>query len=75
MGIEAEIETYKARLPELLEKEGQWVVIRDNRVLGTWPNLDEALAAGHKAFGPMSFLCRQIQAVEPVHFLGGNGFH
>jgi hypothetical protein len=66
MALEKELETYKARFPELKEHEGKYVLIHDVEVVDTFSSYDDALKTGYKQFGLKPFLVKQIRAVEPT---------
>ncbi len=70
MALELELETYQRKLPELLEHEGKFVLIRGEEVAGVWKTEERALAAAYKRFGPrVPFLVKKIQAVETPEFM------
>jgi hypothetical protein len=66
VALEREIATYQANLPGLLAHEGQFVVIRGDRVAGVWQTYEDALKAAYAEFGLETFLVKQIHAIEPV---------
>jgi hypothetical protein len=61
-----EMATYRDRLPELLGRQGQYVLIRGDEVGGVFQDRSEALREGYRRFGIVPFLVRQITASEPV---------
>jgi len=67
MALEIELATYQANLPALLEHEGKWVVIHQDRVAGIWQTFEDALKAAYKEFGLNPFMVKQIHAIEPVY--------
>ena len=70
MALEKELETYKQKLPELRAEEGKFVLIHDREVVGTYTSYEDAVKDGYAKFGlTSSFLVKQIQAVELVHFV------
>ncbi len=69
MVFERELETYNAHRDELLRHEGEFVVIRGDRVAGTWQTYEDALKAGYAEFKLDPFMVKQILAVEPVHYV------
>ena len=69
MALEKELETYRANLPSLLDKEGQFVVIHGDQVAGTWQTYEDALKAAYEAFGLKPFLVKRIQAIEPIQYV------
>ena len=68
-GLEREIATYRARLPEFLrEHPDQFVLIRGEDVIGFWPTFDEALEVGYDRFGLVPLLVKKVRAEEPVYY-------
>ena len=65
-----EVRTYEAHLPEWLDREGQFVLIKGSRVLGFYVRDREALEAGYEQIGAGPFLVKQILAQEPIYHLG-----
>ena len=54
----------------LSHKTGSYVVIKDSRVLGFYPNFETAYRAGAGAYGVNTdFLVKQILEHEPVFFV------
>jgi hypothetical protein len=66
--FEREQATYARRKSELLANEGQYVVIRGDEVLGTYPSATEAFDAGVRAYGPEPFFMHQIVREEKSLF-------
>jgi hypothetical protein len=67
--LEEEKKTYEEKLPELLSHEGQFVLIQGGSVSGFFDTYADALQAGYDRFGLTSFLVKQVEAVEQVHFV------
>jgi hypothetical protein len=65
-----ELTTYRDRLPELLEHEGAYVVIKgqDYKIL---PDREAALEYAMKRYWPEPALVQQIVAKQPFDTLGG----
>jgi hypothetical protein len=65
-----ELTTYRDRLPELLQREGSYVVIkgRDYEILD---DRDAALRYAVEHYGSEPVLVKKIVAKEPVRGLGG----
>jgi hypothetical protein len=61
--------TYQAHKRELLQHEGQWVVIHGAQILGIRAAYEDALRLGYERAGYVDFLVHQILASEPVHLL------
>jgi hypothetical protein len=68
MALEKEIATYNARLTELKQHEGKFVLIQSEVVIDLFTSYDDALKEGYKRFGLTPFLVKQIHAVEPVYY-------
>jgi hypothetical protein len=64
--IADEIATYRARLPELIEHEGQFVLIKGTEVVGLFDDESDAIREGRRRFGLAPFLVKRITDVEPV---------
>lgn len=61
-----EVATYRAHLPELLAREGAYVVIRGEEIIGIRDSLGEAEGLGYERFHFTGFMLRKITAVEEV---------
>jgi hypothetical protein len=68
MALEKELATYNARLPELKQHEGKYVLIQGDNVIDLFSSYDDALKEGYKRFGLAEFMVKQIHAIEPVYF-------
>jgi hypothetical protein len=66
MALEKELATYQAKLPELKQHEGKYVLIHGDQVVDTFTSYDDALKEGYKQFGLKPFLVKQILTIEPV---------
>lgn len=60
--LEKELETYNGLLPNLLENQGRFVLIKGNDVAGIWDTYKDAIQEGYRLFGLEPFLVKQIQA-------------
>lgn len=60
-----EMATFRARLPELLEREGAYAVIRGEEIAGIRDDFSEAVGLGYDRFGIGNFMVRKITAEEP----------
>ena len=59
--LEVEREFYAAHETEWMAlHSGRFVVVKGERLLGTFDSMGEALAAGAAAFGTQSFLVRRL---------------
>ena len=68
MPLEKEIETYNRELPNLVSEDGKYVLIRGDKVLGTFTSYEDALKEGYQVCGLDPFLIKQIQAVQQVQY-------
>lgn len=68
MALEKELETYKAKLPELKAHEGKFVLIQGDNVVDMFTSYDDALKEGYQRFKLTPFLVKQILAIEPVFY-------
>ena len=66
VALEKELETYKAKLPELKAHEGKFVLIQGENIVDMFTSYEDALKDGYKRFGLTPFLVKQILAIEPV---------
>lgn len=64
--LEKEIETYNRILPQLLPKQGKFVLIKGNDQIGIFDTYQDALTAGYKQFQLEPFLVKQISAAEQI---------
>ncbi|MGH9537851.1 MAG: hypothetical protein ACRD3H_08000 [Terriglobales bacterium] len=69
--LAVELEYYIQHKAEwLAHKTGNYVVIKDNRPLGFYPNFEAAYRAGAASYGlNTDFLVKQILEHEPVFFV------
>lgn len=68
--LATELVTYRDNLSELLEHEGQFVVIKGRAILGYYRDRQAALAAAFKEYGAVSTLVKRIVEFEPVRRFG-----
>lgn len=65
MQLERELATYRRMLPDLLkDQEGEFVLIKGDRVEGFWKTKAEAMAAAHQRFPLQPFFVKEIQQYE-----------
>jgi hypothetical protein len=65
-----ELTTYRDRLPELLQHEGAYVVIK-GKTYKILPDREAALQYAMKRYWPVPVLVKKIVAKEPLDSLGG----
>ena len=66
-----ELITYKDHLEELLERKGDYVLIKGRQVIGIFADRQEAIEKAVDLFGGEPVLVKQIVVREPIHYLGG----
>jgi len=67
MALERELEFYKRMKPEWLQHyKGQFVLVKDEQLLGTFTKFEEAFEAGIKRLGNEPFLIKQVTEEEEV---------
>ncbi len=71
MALEHEMGVFRVNLLDLLGEdmanEGKYVVIKGDEILpAPYNDYSAALAAGYDRFGPVPFLVKKVQRVEPV---------
>jgi hypothetical protein len=69
MALEKELETYKSKLPELKQHEGEFVLIHGEEVIDTFTSYEDAIKEGYKRFNLEPFLVKQIHSIEQVQFI------
>ena len=69
MVLEKELATYKAKLPELKEKEGKFVLIHEDSVVDVFGAYEDAIKEGYKQFGLDPFLVKRIEAEEKIQII------
>jgi hypothetical protein len=68
--LAGEVSTYEAHLPAWVDREGRFVLIKGQDVLGVYPRYEEAPEAGYDQLGSGPFLVKQILVHEPIYQLG-----
>lgn len=64
--LEQELLTYADRLPDLLSKQGKYVLIRGTEIVDTFDSYEDALKVGYAKFGLDPFLVKKISPAEQV---------
>ena len=65
MPLEKELATYQREKQRLLaESAGKYVLIKDDKVIDTFMNQEDALNAGYRNFGNTEFLVKQVSVME-----------
>ncbi len=73
--LEKETKYFENKLPELQKTEmGKFVLIKDEKIVGTYVALADALKAGYEQFKDQAFFVRQVlPAQQPLNF--ANNFY
>lgn len=66
--LDREIKTYESNLPKLLAKQGKYVLIHGDDVVGTFDSYEDALNSGYERFALVPFLVKQIAPAERIAF-------
>lgn len=67
--LKQELETFKKSRNKLLaEAKGQYALIKEDKIIGTFSSFDDALAEGYKKFGNKPFLVKEITDIEEVNY-------
>jgi len=69
MALEKELETFKAKLPELNGQEGKFALVHGDQLVDVFGTYEDAIKEGYKLFQLDPFLVKQIQATEQVQFI------
>jgi hypothetical protein len=69
MSFERELAAYRRELPRLLDRSGKFALVHGDEVVSNWDTYADALQEGYRRFGLDTFIVKQIQAVELVHFV------
>jgi len=72
MALEKELATYNAKLPELKDHQGKYVLIHGDDVVDFFAAYEDAIKAGYQRFQLAPFLVKQINAVETVQHVTRN---
>jgi hypothetical protein len=68
--LKREIKTYNAHKAELLrQSKGRYVLVKGDRIVGTFDSELDAVHRGYERFGNVPFLVKQVVEVEvPLDF-------
>jgi hypothetical protein len=67
MALEKELATYNAKLPDLIEHQGKFVLIHGDDVVDFYVAYEDAIKAGYEKFKLEPFLVKQVCMTETVH--------
>ena len=72
MDFEEERQTYESKLPDLLSKKGEWVLIQGKNVVDTFVSYEDAIKVGYSKFKMERFFVKKIEEKETVSFISRN---
>lgn len=72
--LATELITYRDRLDELLQHEGEFVVIKGREIAGFFRNRRSAVEAAIAAYGPILCLVKKVVEKEPIRQIGHANF-
>ena len=72
--LEAELKTFNDKRNELLAtSEGQFALIHDGQLIGTYNDEQDAIGEGYRRFGNVPFLVMQVLQTEvPANFVNNH---
>lgn len=66
--LAAELEVFKANLPNLLADEGKFALIVGKELVGVFSSYDDALKIGYEKAGLKPFLVKKISGTETIAY-------
>ena len=66
-----ELFTYQKNIDLLLQRKGEYVLIKGEEIVGYYPDIDSALDGAVERFGREPALVKEIVEFEPIHSPGG----
>jgi hypothetical protein len=69
MALERELETFRAKLPELKIHEGKFVLIHGEDVVEVFTSYEDAIKQGYSLFKLEPFLVKRISSIEQAQFI------
>jgi hypothetical protein len=72
MALEKELATYHAKIADLKEHQGKFVLIRGDEIVDFFASYEDAIKAGYQKFQLEPFLVRRVSAVEAVQHVTRN---
>jgi len=66
MALEKELATYNAKLPDLKDYQGKYVLIHGDDVVDFYVAYEDAIKAGYEKFKLEPFLVKQVSVTETV---------
>jgi hypothetical protein len=73
--LQKEIETYNAKLPQLLGSVGRFVLVKGDEIEGIYETYADALKVGYERFKLDPFMVKRISPSEQIHcFTRGHDF-
>lgn len=74
--LELETKTFEDNLPALIQSDlGKYVLIKDDKIIGTFIAIEDALNCGYERFKDKPFLVKQILSFQqPLNFVNNHLF-
>jgi predicted secreted acid phosphatase len=69
MALDKELATYQAKLPEMKQHEGKYVLIHGESVVDFFSTYEDAIKAGYQQFKLEPFLVKRVLTTEPVLYI------
>lgn len=69
MALEEELATFRKNINDWTEYEGQFVLIKGDRVIGFYSSYDDAIKDGYRRFRLEPFLVKGVRSLEQLHFV------
>jgi len=68
--LEKEVKAFEQKLPELLKTDiGKFVLVKEDKIIGTFAAMADALSYGYEKYSNQSFFVREILPTqEPLNF-------
>lgn len=70
MNLKDDFEFFEQQLPDLIkEHRGQFVLIKDKKIHGYYPNMEDALKSAYEKFGVTDFLIQEVTDEKRVNYI------
>ena len=69
MALERELATYKAKIAEIQQHEGKFVLIHGDEIVDYFATYEDAIKEGYQKFSLEAFLVKQVFATEQIQFI------
>ena len=69
MALETELETYRAKLPELSQHEGKFALVHGATLIDVFGTYEDAIKEAYSRFKLEPFMIKQIHMIEQAQFV------